>query len=73
MDFKDPKIGETKNDEKREELSIQENEQLQRGFSNEEICSQTTDGPSKLLKIIGIGEAEKQRQMLEQFGELNYL
>jgi hypothetical protein len=54
-------------------MSLPGSEQFQRGFSNEDICSQTTGGPSKLLKIIGIGEADKQRKMLESFGELNYL
>lgn len=28
------------------------------------------DGVSKILKIIGIGKAEEQREMLEKFGPL---
>ena len=35
--------------------------------------SSNTEGQSKLLKIIGIGEAELQRGTLNKFGEINYL
>lgn len=42
--------------------------------SNEEdVMSSNTDGQSKLLKIIGIGQAEDQRESLMQYGEINYL